>query len=211
VTAFCGRSSPEWAGTLVEPQESLAALLGSSTVGVAVCDRQLRFQGINQALATMNGVPARAHIGKKLHQILGSVACRLAPAFEQVFETGKPFSNFKLAAQLPARSEIGHWIEDYYPIRSTLGKVVQVGVIVVEVPATQYISQALPHVAKNQLSCRERQVIRFLAEGKSNKEMAAVLGISIRTVETYRARMMLKLGLRSIVEVARYAVLNSII
>jgi len=139
------------------------------------------------------------------------VACRLAPAFEHVFETGKPFSNFKLAAQLPARSEIGHWIEDYYPIRSTLGKVVQVGVIVVEVPATQYISQALPHVAKNQLSCRERQVIRFLAEGKSNKEMAAVLGISIRTVETYRARMMLKLGLRSIVEVARYAVLNSII
>ena len=211
VTTCCVRSSCEWVGTLVEPQQLLAALLGSSTVGIAVCDRQLRYQAVNQALASMNGIPARAHISKKLHQILGSIAARVAPAFEHVFETGEPLSNFKLTAQLPARTEIGHWIEDYYPIKNGSGKVVQVGAIVLEVSRMKCIDQALLRLTKNRLSYRERQVIRFLAQGNSNKEMAVVLGISVRTVETYRARMMLKLDLHSIAEVARYAVRNNII
>ncbi len=65
-------------------------------------------------------------------------------------------------------------------------------------------------LSKHRLSSRERQVIRLVAEGRSNKEMAIALGISVRTVETYRARMMLKLDLRSI-EVTQYAVRNKII
>jgi DNA-binding CsgD family transcriptional regulator len=61
------------------------------------------------------------------------------------------------------------------------------------------------------LSARERQVVQRLAEGMSNKEIAAVLEISARTVETYRARVMLKLDLHSIGELVRYAVRNEII
>jgi DNA-binding CsgD family transcriptional regulator len=66
-------------------------------------------------------------------------------------------------------------------------------------------------LSKHRLRPRERQVIRLVAERRSNKEMAIALGISVRTVETYRARMMLKLDLRSIAEVTRYAVRNKII
>ncbi len=61
------------------------------------------------------------------------------------------------------------------------------------------------------LSHRERQVIQLLATGKSNKEMAAILNISVRTVETYRARVMLKLGLHSLAELVRYALRNNMI
>jgi DNA-binding CsgD family transcriptional regulator len=61
------------------------------------------------------------------------------------------------------------------------------------------------------LSGRERQVLQYLAMGKSNKEMASILNISVRTVETYRARVMLKLGLRSLAELVRYALRNNII
>jgi two-component system CheB/CheR fusion protein len=211
VSVLSSKSSSGWMGTLVDPQQVLNALLGSSTVGIAICDRQLRFQVVNEALASMNGMPAQAHIGKKLHQILGNVAERVAPAFEHVYETRQPLSNFQLAAQLPTRTEMGHWVEDYYPIKGRSGKVVQVAAIVQEVPTEECSDRAVLRVTKNRLSYRERQVIRFLAEGKSNKEMAFVLGISVRTVETYRARMMLKLDLRSIAEVARYAVRNNFI
>src|SRR5215475_2235598 len=55
---------------------------------------------------------------------------------------------------------------------------------------------------------RESEVIRLLAEGKSNKEISSILGITVRTVETYRAKIMLKLGVHSIAELIRYA-LNS--
>lgn len=209
--ALEGKLSSGWTGTLIEPQQSLAALLDSSIVGIGICDRQLRFQAINQTLASMNGVPARAHIGKKLHQILGDVAPRVAPAFEHVFETGEPLANFKLAAKLPARQETGNWIEDYYPIRDRSGKIVQVGAIVFEVSTTKGIDQTTHRLTRHRLTYRERQVIRFLAEGKSSKEMADVLDISVRTIETYRARMMLKLDLHSTAEVVRYAVRNNII
>jgi DNA-binding NarL/FixJ family response regulator len=53
---------------------------------------------------------------------------------------------------------------------------------------------------------REIEIIRVLAEGKSNKEIAAQLGISVRTVETHRAKIMLKLGLHSLAELIHYAI-----
>jgi DNA-binding NarL/FixJ family response regulator len=61
------------------------------------------------------------------------------------------------------------------------------------------------------LSAREREIIQLLAEGKSNKEVAGNLGISIKTVETHRATIMRKLGVNSIVELVHYAVRNKII
>jgi DNA-binding CsgD family transcriptional regulator len=60
-------------------------------------------------------------------------------------------------------------------------------------------------------SPRERQVVGLLAAGKSNKEMAAILELSTRTVEAYRARVMAKLKLHSAAELVRYAVRNNLI
>jgi DNA-binding NarL/FixJ family response regulator len=57
---------------------------------------------------------------------------------------------------------------------------------------------------------REVEIIRFLAEGKANKKIAAELGITIRTVETHRARIMLKLGLHSLAELIHYAIRHKI-
>lgn len=53
---------------------------------------------------------------------------------------------------------------------------------------------------------REMEIIRLLAEGKSNKEIGSLLGITVRTVETYRAKkIMVKLGVHSIAELIHYA------
>ena len=56
-----------------------------------------------------------------------------------------------------------------------------------------------------ELSERETDVLRLVAGGHSNKEISARLNISVKTVETYKARAMEKLGYRSRVEVVRYA------
>jgi DNA-binding NarL/FixJ family response regulator len=56
------------------------------------------------------------------------------------------------------------------------------------------------------LSEREAEVLRFIAWGYSNKEVAAHLCLSVKTVETYKARLMEKLHLRSRVDIVRYAV-----
>jgi DNA-binding NarL/FixJ family response regulator len=55
---------------------------------------------------------------------------------------------------------------------------------------------------------REIEVLRLIAAGHSNKEIAAALGISVKTVEVHKANAMLKLGLRGRTDVVRYAVMN---
>jgi len=58
---------------------------------------------------------------------------------------------------------------------------------------------------------REREVIQLLAEGRSNKEAAATLGISVKTIEAHRANIMRKLGLHSLSDLVRYAIRNKIV
>jgi DNA-binding NarL/FixJ family response regulator len=62
-----------------------------------------------------------------------------------------------------------------------------------------------------QPTSRQLEVVRLLAEGKVNKEIACRLGIAVRTVEAHRANIMQKLGLHSLADLIRYALLNGII
>ncbi len=55
------------------------------------------------------------------------------------------------------------------------------------------------------LSEREEEVARLIAQGYSNKEIAAQLSVSVKTVETYKARSLEKLGFRSRTDLVRYA------
>ena len=55
------------------------------------------------------------------------------------------------------------------------------------------------------LSARETEVMRLIAQGFSNKEISVQLGVSVKTIETYKARSMEKLGLRSRVDIVRLA------
>lgn len=270
----------------------LAALFNSSTVGVAICDRQLRIRAINAALASMNGIPAEAHLGKTIHAILGSAAAKIQPAFDHVFATGQPLSNVELIAELPARRTVGHWNGSYFPIKDRAGAVREVGAVILELTRSKVLetsvrqltnkllrvnsafirpiagnvvrsakllescladartisnllrsAPSLPVVvpvrtgrtlharspdpvspltfasvypvaresASNPLSSREYEVFDLLARGRSNKEIAGMMRISIRTVESHRAKVMLKLDLRSITDLVRYALRNNLI
>lgn len=84
-----------------------------------------------------------------------------------------------------------------------------------EVLFESFRNKNLPHTRSEdpaaKPSNREREIIQLLAEGKSNKEVAASLGISVKTAETHRAAIMRKLGFHSIGELVRYAVRNHLI
>ena len=63
-----------------------------------------------------------------------------------------------------------------------------------------------PKTVAETLTTREREVLKLVAEGYTNKEIAALLGISVKTVENHRSNMMRKLDLHDRTELARYAV-----
>jgi DNA-binding NarL/FixJ family response regulator len=64
---------------------------------------------------------------------------------------------------------------------------------------------------EGRLTIREREIIQLLAEGRSNKEVADQLGISVKTAETHRAAVMRKLKFESFSDLVRYAIRNHII
>lgn len=67
------------------------------------------------------------------------------------------------------------------------------------------------NLMRHRLSSREREIVQLLAEGKSSKEVAVTLGISVKTAETHRANIMRKLEMHSVSELVRYAVRNQMI
>ncbi len=85
--------------------------------------------------------------------------------------------------------------------------------------ASQVVLDSLRHATtekagqpqKRCLRIRDREIVQLLATGKSNKEVASQLNISVRTAEYHRARIMRRLGLSSLTELVRYAIRNKIV
>jgi PAS domain S-box-containing protein len=118
---------------LAEPEKLLAAYFSSSTVGVCILDSGLRYLAINNTLAEMNGIPPADHLGKTLRQILGPAADAVESHSRRAFSTGEPVANIELSVVLPTRTEPGHWIEHYFPIKKESGSVTRIAIVVVEI------------------------------------------------------------------------------
>lgn len=71
-----------------------------------------------------------------------------------------------------------------------------------------YVNENAPResIAATALSAREREVLQLIAEGRSTRDIAAKLYVSVKTVETHRKQIMDKLGFNSIAELTKYAI-----
>ncbi len=75
----------------------------------------------------------------------------------------------------------------------------------------QAAAYGAPRIRTSCSSPREREIFQLVAEGKSSKEIANLLNLSVYTVETHRAKVMQKLNLKSVPELILYAVRKGII
>jgi DNA-binding NarL/FixJ family response regulator len=72
-------------------------------------------------------------------------------------------------------------------------------------------AETIIETATERLTSREREVVQLLAEGRSNKDVAKLLDLSVKTVETHRAAIMRKLQLSSFADLVRFAIRNQIV
>jgi DNA-binding CsgD family transcriptional regulator len=211
------------------PRQQLLSALNDSKVGVVICDRRMRYKALNKSVAEIHNVPIEAHLGHYFHEILGSFAEKVVPLWENVFSTGQPLPNLEVSGHLPKRTEEGRWIENLFPLKDNRGRVVQVGCFVIEIsppvnpsappvglgidgpPSVRRAESSVDRCEPAELSAREREVLRLVAEGKTNKEISSALAISVRTVETYRARLMLKLRATCAAQLVHYAIRHRIV
>jgi PAS domain-containing protein len=100
----------------VEALALLDALFLRAPVGLAFFDRSLRYVRVNEALAAMDGVPVRDHIGRTVAELLPDLA-GLAAAFRRVMDTGEPIAALEYTGETPAKpGEMRHWRGSFYPV-----------------------------------------------------------------------------------------------
>ena len=170
-----------------------------------------------------------ANLVSKLQLGLPTTMCLLGASFPEVLARSLQFSTRsirRLRSSLPPRSplsgvqlEIGLMPLVLY--LSLTGSRMAAPLAPLPVPVSDHIAPQLaeppvelepdPVMLLEDPSPRELQVLRLLAIGRSNKEIGIGLDISTRTVETYRARLIRKLGVHSTAELVRYAIRNKIV
>lgn len=219
----------------------LSAAPSSLSIGFALVDRSLRYSFINSALASMNRLPAKAHIGATLRKVLSVTAEKIEPVYDNVFSTGKARLGYEFSGGMPSRREEVDWSLSLFPIESSRTNVTHVAAMVLDTTIVRRLqrrlaglshkSPALQEVEKRtspldseivfsetaesahlrRLTPRELEALKLLVNGNSNKEVAAILGVSTRTVETHRAKVMLKLHVHSMNGLMRIAIRGRLI
>jgi formate hydrogenlyase transcriptional activator len=151
--------SREPAESLLESEQLLKAYRSASGVGLCIVDADLRYLAINRTLAEMNGISAEAHLGKSIREVLGAFAEVVEPYFKQVFETQQPLFNREISSVLPTRTEPGHWIGHYVPIKDARGRVVRVGAVIVEITEQKKVQESLRDVSAELREEKKRQQV----------------------------------------------------
>ncbi len=169
-------------------------------IGLCTLDLELRFVHVNEWLARLNGLAIAEHLGRRMADIIPNLYERVSPQLYQVIETGWPIIKGHVYAETHAHpGEKHHYQHDYYAVRHD-GETVGVSCVVEDLTDGRGI--AFPD---DLLSARENQTLGLGARGFTNEESAHWMGVSVRTVETYRRRAMKKLGTRQRVDLIRYA------
>jgi len=134
---------------LTDPEKLLAAYFTSAAVGLCILDTQFRYLAINDALARMNGMPAKDHIGKTVHEVLGNFASMMEADLQRVISTGEAVLNTEASGALRARTDVGHWVAHLFPIKDTAGTVTRIAAVVVEITTQKNLEQSLQEASSN--------------------------------------------------------------
>lgn len=111
----------------------LNTLLTRAPIGFALFDTSLRYVLINDALVVMNGLPAEAHIGRTVQQVVPDLSPQVVEGLQRVLTTGEPLLDQLVIGETSA--ELGkqrEWLTSYYPVVMAGGHTIGVGAVVVE-------------------------------------------------------------------------------
>jgi PAS domain S-box-containing protein len=164
VRTFAGTAAPlhlpdgSLAGAVLTARDETARLLREAQVdalveaapaGLALFDSELRYVRINEALASANGAPVEAHLGKRLAEVVPACASVVEPVLRQVLETGKASRGNEFSVA-PANDPgvLHHWVGDYFPVRAPDGRVFGVGGIIVDITERKRQEAALRQTAE---------------------------------------------------------------
>jgi PAS domain S-box-containing protein len=120
------------------------AMFQNAPIGIWVVDRELRYVRVNETAAALNGVPAAAHIGHRMGELLPQVAATIEPLVRRIFETGEGIASVEIRTDDPrAPGRTAWFLGSGYPVRDASGEVAGVGIVAIEITAKKQAEEAL--------------------------------------------------------------------
>ena len=102
----------------------LEYVYAAAPVGLLIVDRELRYVRINERLASMNGKPVAAHIGRTLREVIPDKAHLLEPLYRKVLDTGIEVSGYEISIP-SSQGKLFRYLL-FYPLRSASGEIIGV-------------------------------------------------------------------------------------
>jgi len=159
-------------------------LYRNAPVGLCVLDRDLRYVRINERLAEINGIPAEAHIGKRVHDLMPELAEAVESKLRRVLETGQPRLNIEVVGETPAQQSAKRsWLEQWLPLTDADGRVTGLSMVVEETTERKKIEEALQNAHDNleqQVKERTVELRTALSEIKAMKDQLEAENIFFR-------------------------------
>lgn len=184
-----------------------------ATVGLAIIDNEFRYVEINEHLAALHGLPRAAHLSRSICSIVPAIGPALTQLVRQTLQTKLPIRDVRLTAHVPfAAGPQREWLASFFPINlsgGTLGVAQTVCDITdrvrLECDLCEIELDVSETVLRESLTPRQAEVLRLIGQGKTTKELAALLSISALTVGNHRKQLCWKLNLHSTAELVSYA------
>lgn len=103
---------------LVHQQQLIEAIYQSAPIGLAILDRELRYIRINECLATMNGLPVEAHLGRTVRDVLPRLANTIESTLHSVLATGQPCLGMEIRGETLTEPHVTKtWISHFVPVK----------------------------------------------------------------------------------------------
>jgi len=138
------RSEQEARSQLAE----LSAIYRAAPTGLAFVDTELRYRSINDHLAEIHGLPATAHIGRSLREVLGDLADQVEPVCRSVIERRQPVTDVEVrrpGVTGPQAERV--WLLNHHPVKNEQGGVLGVSTVVQEITARKRHEETLRNIA----------------------------------------------------------------
>lgn len=123
-------------------------LIETAPIGLAVLDRQLHFLYVNPALASLDGLPAVAHLGQRIERVVPELGIETVELLERVVATGHAVSDVEVNGRSTAGQEPATWLLSAVPLRDAAGDTVGLTISVVEITERKHREQALASLAE---------------------------------------------------------------
>lgn len=181
------------------PEVSVVAETGDGREAVELAGRGVNIVLMDIGLPGLNGIEATARIVKEHPQVKVVILSMHANEeyIRQALQAGA--AGYLLKDAAPAELELA--------LRAVTRGETYLSPAISRCVVEDYLAQTHPRAdaAAQLLTARQREILQLIAEGQSTKQIAALLGVSVKTVETHRADLMERLGIHDVAGLVRYA------